>query len=102
MYEECREMVNDIAKAADNMMDAQYIENFEGDITGWWRSDDLEFFKDLVFRQGALVHTDMVLMKTTVNNVTSNVQARLFLFNRCLVVCKDLSAGLDPIFFSLN
>ena len=34
MYEECREMVNDIAKTADNMMDAQYIENFEGDITG--------------------------------------------------------------------
>ena len=34
MYDECREMVNGIAQAADNMMDAQYIENFEGDITG--------------------------------------------------------------------
>ena len=34
MYEQCREMVNTIAQAADNMMDAQYIENFDGDITG--------------------------------------------------------------------
>ena len=34
MYEECREMVNGIAQASDNMMDAQYIENFTGDITG--------------------------------------------------------------------
>ena len=34
MYDECREMVNGIAQAADNMLDAQYIENFEGDITG--------------------------------------------------------------------
>ena len=47
------------------------------------------------------MHTDMVLMKTTVNNAPCNVQARLFLFNRCLVVCKDLSAGFDPIFFFL-
>ena len=34
MYDECREMVIGIAQATDNMMDAQYIENFEGDITG--------------------------------------------------------------------
>ena len=34
MFEQCREMVNTIAQAADNMMDAQYIENFDGDITG--------------------------------------------------------------------
>ena len=35
MFEQCREMVNTIAQAADNMMDAQYIENFDGDITGY-------------------------------------------------------------------
>ena len=40
MYEQCREMVNTIAQAADNMMDAQYIENFDGDITGYLSSRD--------------------------------------------------------------
>ena len=39
MYDECREMVNGIAQATDNMMDAQYIENFDGDITGYLYRD---------------------------------------------------------------
>ena len=33
MFEKCADMVHDIVRVADSMMDAGYIENFEGDIT---------------------------------------------------------------------
>ena len=33
MFEKCSNMVHDIVRVADSMMDAGYIENFEGDIT---------------------------------------------------------------------
>ena len=40
------------------------------------------------------MYTDMVHIKTP----ASNVPARLFLFNRCLVVCKDLTSRSVPPF----
>ena len=46
-------------------------------------------------RQGALVYTDLVAIKAHPNNI----KARLFLFNRCLVVCHDLSSRSE-LFFS--
>ena len=33
IFERCADMVHDIVRVADSMMDAGYIENFEGDIT---------------------------------------------------------------------
>ena len=45
-------------------------------------------------RQGALVYTDLVAIKAHPNNI----KARLFLFNRCLVVCHDLSSRSESFF----